>query len=438
MYTNEQIERLGINPQDIGVEEQTLNLEIVHSKWTDFQAKIKELNKKAKKCGVGELKLTTYKIHHKAFPYIDPDTDKVREQIVEVVPVKVVIPQTLKLEGWEFVGKIETIVNEDGTNYNILKTVGSEGFQYLRRENLRCDHCKTQRFRKIHYIVYNRENEDTLIVGSKCVKDFIGHNPNKVLKYFELLEEFKGLPQGSFFDEERKNTFDIKDVIRYTIQWTMGNGYISAKNADEFTEPTWKIINHLLEIDYKILPGRYFEPLVITEKAKDYAEKVYERFLEEYKDVEEGYDEIEDIDEFQYKIYLVMKTGEVPDEKAFVPLVIGAAYYKWKEITRAEKPDVETKHFGEVKKRYDLDVVLEDEQKVIQNDWGPKTIVKGYLCTQDGTPQYEYPIVWFASGDFDVRGGQRKIRGTIKDFTNHEKFGKQTVLNRVKFLDEEE
>lgn len=102
--------------------------------------------------------------------------------------------EPVRIDGWTFVALVE-YVNGDPL---VTGSPYYEGEQ-VDRSTLRvnhCDHCRTDRFRT-HYIVVENEAGERKVVGSSCVKDFLGHTLS--LSFFkDPFAEFEDSLSGGY------------------------------------------------------------------------------------------------------------------------------------------------------------------------------------------------------------------------------------------------
>lgn len=93
--------------------------------------------------------------------------------------------EEIKLSGdWTLLASVEK--EELG---NVVYSASGKDFTHLRTATLNCDHCNHKRVRKVHYVVGNAAGEEK-VVGSTCLKDFLGVDPKKALTYFAAIHDF--------------------------------------------------------------------------------------------------------------------------------------------------------------------------------------------------------------------------------------------------------
>ena len=118
---------------------------------------------------------------------------KHRGEVTAKVKVTIADKRIALPGGWKLVAKVDFAGGRPVTS--VLP--GFE-FRFTRRKDKNgCDHCHHKRNRNVCYIVENTKGTRKQI-GSKCVKDFLGHDPSQIIKHSDLVIE---LLDG--FSEER-------------------------------------------------------------------------------------------------------------------------------------------------------------------------------------------------------------------------------------------
>lgn len=134
----------------------------------------------------------------------------------------------LKFGDWSLVGVVKR--TEGG---NLLLQVGEiEPPEEYREGHLVCDYCRTRRERNVSYILLSDQGQWTL-VGSTCVKDFLGHDH---VSMYALTLEIEESDVG-FDDEELGGRGKISiELLKFmTVTWALVRqyGYVSKKRAEE-------------------------------------------------------------------------------------------------------------------------------------------------------------------------------------------------------------
>ena len=118
---------------------------------------------------------------------VDSPPEPIIEQIMEkgepTNKVNVTITaKPVKLAGWKLISKIDFSGGRP-----VVSVVPGETFRFTRRKDKDgCDHCKHNRRRVTCYTVEDIAGNRKQI-GSRCVKDFLGHDPRNILKYSEIM-----------------------------------------------------------------------------------------------------------------------------------------------------------------------------------------------------------------------------------------------------------
>lgn len=194
-----------------------------------FEKKITKLNKKATQLGLDkiEIEIVSTEMY---------ETDRGLD--IPCHKIKVAGGDNIKLEGYTFVGKLKKNIGD--TFIYSGEEVPSE-----QRKIKTCQHCNTNRARKLLYILKNEKNE-YITVGKSCLVDFIGHkNAKSIAEYYELLEETL-LDDDSMliYDEEEDlekfslSVFSLDQVLKCAITAIDTMGYIKTEYGESSTKDT--------------------------------------------------------------------------------------------------------------------------------------------------------------------------------------------------------
>ena len=173
-----------------------LEFHVLASRKGEAQLVLNKLQNKAAKLGLpfhfewAEAPFTK----PKSSDSINPATGK--PYIIHVTYRLLVIQQEpLKLASWKLLARVEFLEQEAIVQCVPGETVPPE---YLKTDD-RCEHCFAKRHRKDVFIL---EHEDgrKIQVGRTCIRDFLGHEPNRFMAVFEikavLEEESEGWGSG--------------------------------------------------------------------------------------------------------------------------------------------------------------------------------------------------------------------------------------------------
>lgn len=139
--------------------------------------------------------------------------------------------QPIQLMGWEFLARQ---VREGGTV--VLNVVpGSEGqVPAWARETSpdRCDHCMMVRRRNDTFLVRNVETGQVMQVGSTCLRDFLGHDPQRIARLLETLGRMTTRLEGCLggYGAEPYGV-SLRDFLAQTAAQIRETGWVSRTSA---------------------------------------------------------------------------------------------------------------------------------------------------------------------------------------------------------------
>jgi hypothetical protein len=393
-------------------------LKIQHSDWDEFVDKFNKLNKKAKKIGTEPLTFECDNIPVKG------------EDGNVVYNVYINCPEIPKINGWKFIASIETVKKEDGSYLNLISGSKADQVKHLRNYRLTCEHCNVNRYRKYYFVVQNEETCETKVVGSSCLKDFLGHDPKHSIDIFKIHKEFEDVLKEPGFGGVCCRWISIQEVLETTFAVIRNLGYKKREYIDEdFEECTWETVDHqIYDKKFKKNKTGYETIYDIKDIDKEKTEMVIEHWKQTSKTID-----INTASDIDYKKYLFIQMNcEIPFLVKWLAPCVGIAYGTWKQIEK-EQNKKNRKYlldgfFGEIKKRdnFELEVT---HVNYIDSYYGTKTIIGGYR--KDTNQKW----VWFASGEKSKwekkKGDVVTVKATIKNHQTHERFGDQTILTRV-------
>jgi len=192
---------------------------------------IARLNKRADKLGCEHIEVITHEVKYIDDPNV-MDEENPPKIAVHHVELKGNGP---KLHGWKFLGTLDHSEYE----FPIVKAVPGETIptKYFHADGI-CDHCCTNRYRKETFILLH-ENGDYRQVGRSCIKDFLGHNPNRIASFLEGLDKlialFGEFEESGFGGSGRMEWyFDKVAVLKTATALIRSFGWVSkARSRDE-------------------------------------------------------------------------------------------------------------------------------------------------------------------------------------------------------------
>lgn len=212
----------------------------------EFEKRIADLNKKARKVGIPEITLHTVDICETKYDR-HPLTGKklafpmvIRFHRIEVNGMEP------KFSGWSFIARIDHDIN--GANI-IAALPGIELDTRYRTLGPVCEHCRINRFRKITFVV-RHDNGQEKQVGSSCVRDFLGHGtPEQIATFCESLFVFvRACNDNDFiYGGMIEDRYDIEGLLALTSAIIRKLGWLSVANAKEFGgTPTADIVREYI------------------------------------------------------------------------------------------------------------------------------------------------------------------------------------------------
>ena len=182
-----------------------------------FEKKIEKLNKKAKKLNVEPIIMD-----------ILGTEIELRDDGYEIPCYKVKVSQEreIKIEGYEFVGKLEQNLGDT------FLYKGDDIVPKAQKEVRICQHCNSKRKRKLLYILKD-SNDNFITVGKSCLIDYIGHqDAEKIAKYYYEVMTFITSDDLLLHQDEdyyigsiEPTIFSIDQILRTAIVSINDRGY---------------------------------------------------------------------------------------------------------------------------------------------------------------------------------------------------------------------
>lgn len=303
-------------------------------------------------------------------------------------------------------------VVEQAVEGNLVYTVDEAvDFRQYTNTTIRCDHCKTNHKRNKAVVLIHEETGKEIMVGTTCLKDFIGYNVEMFYKYFYEIQEWinQDLEIPMDYTGYYKECLDITNYLANCIKLIETYGYNKELKFEAF---------------------RNYKKNNIEETYVEKAKKVIE-FFNNFTDTR---------DSFEHDTMMFV-TGKKPITGANGFIAYAYELYK-KIVTRIEQE----KNRLEAAKLSNF--VGTKGTKITVT--GTIKLVGGYETRFGYTRIYKFVdnegniYIWKTSGylEFQDKEGHPvgtdsvtniTITGTIKDHTEY-KEEKQTVLTRCKVI----
>lgn len=336
----------------------------------------------------------------------------------------------IKVNGWQFVATIDHLPNG-----NIVKAIkGVElPIEYRTAKNTTCDHCKTVRYRKSTFVIYNEETKQYQQVGRDCLKVYTGIDVSKVTAVYDIFNLFNDSEcyGGSGEDDawemygsfRANRTMYVRTLI--ALAWDIVSifGYVKKGSENSTVSMVSDFESYLNGDMKKYSPKRYrmLEKIIADKKmellsADDYkkADEIIAYVLKQKV-----------TNDYMNNMHILLSEDTV--NRKYMGFVVSAiAVYnrgmeKAQEYKKAHENETQSEHIGSIGQRIN---VLVRECKAVtswESDYGMTYIYK-IVDTQNNI------LTWKTS---KVISNVLSITGTVKAHNDYKGI-KQTELTRCK------
>lgn len=311
------------------------------------------------------------------------------------------------LNGWQLLAVYDWEVTEDGTRTCYVSSVPGA---YLlpdqhECEDGRCDHCNTKRIRNKSMLI-TKNYMDFKVVGSTCIKDFLGHaTPNSFIDCYNFEMEVERLTDSSYAGGASVAMIPVKVVLQLSAAFVAEYGYVK---ANEFNA-TADLVRQ------QIFPSVHTKLITPCDMDINTAKMTAEWIMAQ-----------DSASDYISNIQKAITAGAISHKRIGVVVSAVYAYQKHLERIAADAGPICNEYLGEVKSRLKGLTATVTRVRHTEGFYGITTIVT--LKTPMG-----HTLTWFASGSIDVNANDVwKFDGTVKD---HKEYNgtRQTVLSRVKY-----
>jgi len=379
---------------------------------------IAKANKKLVKVNQPELRIVS--VDMKSYPAYDVFDKPI---MLNEYTYNIEIPDITGLDNVEYIGAISYKTG--------IKTTYSEDDSIILNEipedRLKCDHCNINRYRNIYYIF--KKDENLMVIGSACAKDYFGHDIGKILNILNRIVE--PISEESLFNwSGYSKGFYISSIVLPVL--------FATKNA----EHNWIGKNKAMEsgaVPTSHIVSNFVNPTSGFRRTFEWAD--YLTFIENYTDqdiidiMERLYTKWGNIElsgNFDYNVYNQLFDVSHDHTRRNICTSIGIVGYAIYALLReeneakikSEEVKLESLYQGEIGDRLELDIQVIFKY-FVDNAYGGCDLVK--MQDENGNV-----YVWFASGNFVPNlGSYYHIKGTVKKHDEY-KGDKQTILTRCK------
>ena len=378
-----------------------------------LQAKINDLNRKAKRIGTDPITLElgqTKKVELK--------TRYDEELWRNLVEVTVNGPEP-RYADWQFVAALKPL-----TSGNMIFAIGDQEVpRKYRKADMTCDHCGTSRKRNATYVIRSTETGEYKQVGRSCLKDFMGHgNPAQfadllaaVAEYVKEVDDWGDDDEAAYWDDDELppgKYFSIERYLGYVVASIQRFGWTSRKDAE------WEGQSSADEAADWMFPPRGQQP----EPPPDAAWKKAKAALSWIRKKPEKWANTN----YLMNLRLLCKEDVIGADEIGIAASLIPLYDREKESERRAKDIAAGKgsqHVGAIGERRDFKLKI-TSVKPYDGNYGIVYITK--LLDDDGNE-----FTWFASNEPGEEGKTYNITATIK---KHDEFRgvPQTHITRGK------
>jgi len=298
---------------------------------------------------------------------------------------------------------------------------------YYEQPENHCDHCEHRRSRVRYYLV--EKDGELMQVGSTCVKEFIGINPNHMMKLFE---HFRTMTTAGEYDDEfigmggSRHSLSLKviGVARMAAGVvTVDKGYQKGETSITVDRLMFPPMGAMDEQWYKDMV-KHYQDNNIRSIMDGFDFNAFTRFVEGMNP-----------NNYTNNLKAVVKS-EYVSQRAFAILVSGVYVYLKEMGVVGEKSTKTTTHLNEwvnasVGERITFNEVTVISAKDIETRFGITTLYR--MLDNEGRT-----VVWFSSNRVDALEASyndskpvSNFIATIKKMDDYNGW-KQTVVNRGK------
>jgi hypothetical protein len=325
--------------KEIQITINSLNLDYVKEKIEKFNNKALKLNKKTLEVSYSES-------------YVDA-TDE--DNIKELIDVTIVQQEDLIIENYKIIAKIDHTYPVKNFVKPFVDITAEQESKWQLVDSY-CGHCNTHRRRNVTFMLQHIETLEYIQVGNSCLKNFIGHDIEEKLKYFDLLEELQ-LDIFNFNKEARKiSFFKMEEVLGIVQSEIKKNGYKSSRAKYEYEidkttadDVRWIINDRYSNID----ESKRCLPRVTDEQREEFKNVI--QYIQDY----DLSNEREGIQDFYNSLKNVLKYDYCKITDVGLLATLFVVYDKLKAKERMEQQKGVSQYVGAEGDKIEVSVTLE-------------------------------------------------------------------------------
>lgn len=314
------------------------------------------------------------------------------------------------LNGWSLVAVYDWETNADGERTCYVSPVPGQMVlpEYRNVEDGECNHCNTNRRRNKSMLI-TKNFLEYKVVGSTCIKDFLGHmSPNSLIDVFSFEQELRGYWMDDYTGAGVVDMVPVTYLFELAAMFTRMYGY---RNTSMMGATVDHVINYLS-------PTTMDEVNFRNNNAPNAADiTTAQQTIKWISEQSTASDYIDTLTK-------CVNAGAVTHKRFGV--VCSAPSVFLKTLVDNSKP-TSNEWIGTVKERMrDLAGTVK-RVRYAEGEYGTTTIVTITNCSGD-------ELVWFASNALEIEVGEEWFfDATIKAHKEYNGI-KQTVLTRVKYV----
>lgn len=360
---------------------------------------------------------------------------------VKVFKLVTVEGEAPKLNGWKLLG----VIDHDSAT-GVVQVHTRDDFESpaeWRNRSLTCDHCGADRKRN-KVIAVDNEDGKVMLVGSSCIKDFLGHNsPDAVANWCELIFDLDSAMDDDDWEDRSGGhyvpTYSPLHALAATVRAISVEGWVSAREAYNSPYPvtaTKDIVANIVHPNPLPVWKDWVRenPITAADEAEAEAVVAWIKAQEpksEYMANLKALAEATSISTKHFGMWVSAVATYRKDQEREIERAL------WKQQADAAKG---SEFIAEPKTRLVVTGTVTMTRE-IPGDYGTRQMVK--VLTEDGNV-----VVWWASGVQHVLDAEATItngysttrelkqgdvitgKATVKE---HDTYNKQTVVNRWAF-----
>lgn len=354
----------------------------------------------------------------KPYPYYLSEQD-----IIEVVDLRL-SRSIICAPGWTVLAHIQA---EPGGNV-VTNLSGGRTPSEWHKLDCHCDHCGTNRRRKVIYLVKKYQNREIRQVGKTCLKEYTGIDPYFAVKFADILAYADKLENPGMSWETSApyvRLYNVRKIMALAVDAVGQYGYTPTSQPGSTSD---RVKNTISRRDEEISPKNREEADRIIEwiKSSDFSGN---DFMQNAKIlVESEYIKYKDVGRICYLPVSYKKWMERQEQER----------QKREKLEKDKKAGTTSQFLGKVKER--LTLVVKSVEKVTScyNEWGMSTLYRmidnnsNILTTWTSGDPFG---CWEEdnNGSLDHLTYPLAIKGTVKEHKEY-KGENQTVLTRVKMI----